>query len=490
MNLASLVVGHRAESPALHDGRGWTTWGALRRRAAAVAGALDGLGVGPGDRVAVVRPTSVEFVACYLGVLATGAVAVPLNPSSPRPELSGEIERMGASVVLADVPSAAVMGEVGSGAVRVLADLPAPGSGELSPVERGHDDAAVLLYTSGTAGAPRAAVLSHGNLLANLRQMLELPGEIARPDDVGFTAIPLFHVFGLNVALGLMLATGSALVLQERFDPADSLDRIRELGVTTLLGVPAMFGAWGELARGGPGQGLSGVRLAVSGATSLPPEWADRFERSAGVALSQGYGLTEASPVVATTVGTGRNRPGSVGRPLPGVDVRLVDEAGHDVLEGDPGEIWVRGENVFVGYFEDPAATAEVLTADGWLRTGDVAVVGEDGDLYVVDRRKDLVIVSGFNVYPAEVEQVVRAVPGVADAVALGRPDPMAGEAVEVVIVVDGQGPPVTEEQVRAACAAALARYKCPATVRFVDDLPRGLTGKALRRALRMEHTA
>jgi long-chain acyl-CoA synthetase len=288
------------------------------------------------------------------------------------------------------------------------------------------------------------------------------------------------------VALGLGLATGAALVLETRFDPDASLGLVRDLGVTTLLGVPTMFAAWADA----PGAGsngaspLAGVRRAISGAAALDADVAVRFERRTGIALWQGYGLTEASPAVSTSLGTGRNRPGSVGRPLPGVEVQLVDEAGEPALAGDPGEIWVRGANVFAGYWRDPVATAQVLTDDGWLRTGDIGVIGEDGDLFVVDRSKDLVIVSGFNVFPAEVERVLQAVPGVAEAVVIGRPDTTTGETVEAVVVAM-PGATVTEELVRAHCAAHLARYKCPTSVRFVSELPRGLVGKALRRALR-----
>jgi long-chain acyl-CoA synthetase len=491
VNLASLVRGHRAEAPAVHDGERWTTWGELRAGAAGVAGALAGLGVGPGDRVAVGWPTSVEFVACYLGTLAAGAVAVPLNPASPVPELSGELARVRPGAVLGDPGGSATLTEAAAGlGLPVLGVVPAGGADAFDPVDREDDDPAVLLFTSGTAGEPRPAVLGHGNLRANLEQMLALPGEMARADDVGFSAVPLSHVFGLNVALGLTLATGASLVLQERFDAPASLELMARESVTWLLGVPAMFAAWAALA-GGPGSdGLARVRRAVSGAAALAPEIAAGFEARTGVPLWQGYGLTEASPAVATSVGTGRNRPGSVGRALPGVELRLVDEAGADVLVGDPGEIWVRGPNVFQGYYEDPAATAEVLDGEGWLHTGDVAVVGDDGDLFVVDRRKDLVIVSGFNVFPAEVEKVARAVPGVADAVVVGRPDPQTGEAVELVVVRGETGAALTEEQLRAACRASLARYKCPSSVRFVERLPLGLTGKALRRALREEQPA
>ncbi len=483
MNLARLVLAHGAEARAVHDGQRWTTWGELRARAGSVAEALRRARVAPGDRVALVRPSSLAFVADYLGVLASGAVAAPLNPQSPIPELAAEVSLIDPVALLCDESVAAGLGRGGSAAPPVV-EVPTSGAaGELTVAERDDRDPAALLFTSGTAGAPRAAVLSHGNLRSNLDQMLSLPGEITRPDDVMLTAVPLFHVFGLNVALGLTLATGSALVLEERFDPSASLATVGALGVTALVGVPPMYAAWAELADGA----MAGVRLAVSGAAALPAEVAERFESRTGVPLWQGYGLTEASPVVTTSLGTGRNRPGSVGRPLPGIELRLVDEGGSDVLEGDPGEIWVRGPNVFDGYFRDPSSTAGVLTGDGWLRTGDVAVLGDDGDVFVVDRRKDLVIVSGFNVYPGEVEDVVRAVPGVADAVAVGRPHPDTGETVEVFVVPRAGGPEVSADDVQRACATALARYKCPSSVRFVDELPHGLAGKALRRALRQQ---
>lgn len=493
MNLASLVSAHAGDADAVHDGRRWISWAGLRSGATGVAELLGRLGVAPGDRVALAWPSSVEFVTGYLGALAAGAVAVPLNPASPAPEITSELRRVSASVLLADPATASGWGHGDGGAdglpgIDVVHELPPPAD-RFEPVDRHDGDPAVLLFTSGTAGAPRPAVLSHGNLRANLHQMLSLPGELAQPGDVGFTAVPLFHVFGLNVALGLSLATGAALVVEERFDPAGAMELVRQLGVTTVVGVPAMFGSWAELLDGAVPAAFATVRLAVCGATALPPELAAPFERRSGVTLWQGYGLTEASPVVTTTLGTGRNAPGSVGRPLPGVQLRLVDDAGGDALGGDPGEIWVRGPNVFTGYWEDPQASAEVLTGDGWLRTGDIGVLDGDGDLHVVDRRKDLLIVSGFNVYPAEVEQVLRSVPGVADAVVVGRPDPLRGEAVEAVVVAGG-GAAVTEDDLRRACERSLARYKCPTVVRFVDELPHGLVGKALRRAVRDQQPA
>ncbi|MGH9019385.1 MAG: AMP-binding protein, partial [Acidimicrobiales bacterium] len=389
MNLAGVVTGHPADGRALYDRGGWSSWGDVRRRAGRAADGLRGLGVGPGDRVAIAWPTSVDFVVAYLAVLAVGAVAVPLNPNSPPAELVGELEAVTPPVLLAGAVAGGHAGEIGAGVGFALTTVRPGGTPgweslagtvggadgddgrELTVVERADEETAVLLFTSGTSGAPKAAMLSHGNLRANLEQMLALPGEIVRADDVSLAAVPLFHVFGLNVALGLTLMAGAGLILEERFDAADSLRLVRELGVTNVVGVPAMFAAWVALAEDdpsvvGPGA-LSGVRRAISGAAALPAEVAAGFEKAFGVPVWQGYGLTEAAPAVATSLGTGRNRPGSVGQPLPGLPVRLVAEAEQDVLDGDPGEIWVQGANVFAGYFGDAGASAEVLTPSGWL---------------------------------------------------------------------------------------------------------------------------
>ncbi len=494
MNLASLVKAHPGSARAVYDHGSWSTWAEVRSRASAVAAMLTGAGVRQGDRVAIAWPTSLEFIASYLGVLASGAVAVPLNPNSPEAELTAELRGVGPRVLLAGGAAGAIAagGTLDVGGLEFLAlddqtsaESVREGTGETFEVaESSESDLAVLLFTSGTAGAARPAMLTHGNLVSNLRQMLAVP-EIFDPADVALVAVPLFHVFGLNVALGLALATGASLVLEERFDASESLALVKGAGVTTLLGVPTMFAAWAALPDAGPSS-VTGVRRAIAGAAALPAELADRFEQKFGVPLMQGYGLTEASPAVATSLGTGRNRPGSVGRPLPGVELRIVDDSGEEVLDGDPGEILVKGPNVFAGYWNDEKATSEVLMHDGWLRTGDIGVIGEDGDLFVVDRKKDLVIVSGFNVFPAEVERVVGEVPGVSGAVAVGRPDPTTGEAVEVVVSTE-PGASVTEGQIREFCALRLARYKCPTSIRFVRELPTGLAGKALRRAVRAQ---
>jgi long-chain acyl-CoA synthetase len=342
------------------------------------------------------------------------------------------------------------------------------------------DHLAVLMFTSGTAGAPRAAMLSHGNLLANIDQARSVTSRVA-PGDVVYGVIPSHHIFGLNVVVGVSLAVGATVVLVQRFDPATALESIRTRGVSVIPGAPALWVAFAHFEEA-PADSFAGVRLALSGAAKLPISVAERLEARFGLRIAEGYGLTEASPVVTSSVGM---TPvfGSVGRVLGGIDLRVVDDDGSDALVGDAGEIWLRGPNVFLGYLDDPEATARVLTADGWLRTGDIGMCDEDGRLYLVERAKDLVIVSGFNVYPAEVEEVLMGHPAVADVGVVGVPHPHTGEAVKAFVVL-AAGASIDEDALVDHCRDHLARYKCPAKVLFVDELPRSATGKLVRRDL------
>jgi long-chain acyl-CoA synthetase len=356
--------------------------------------------------------------------------------------------------------------------------------GEPAPVvARDEHDDAVLMFTAGTAGPSKAARLTHGNLLANLQQVQAHPGLVGGPDDVALGVLPLFHIFGLNAVLGVALFVGSSVVLLERFDPLSSLEAVREYGVTVVAGAPPLFGAWVAVP-GVDASSLQTVRLVVSGGAPLPDEVAEAFRARFGRPVWQGYGLTETSPIVSSSLVGGEPKQGSIGLPLPGVEVRLVDTEGEDALAGDPGEIWVRGPNVFPGYWNDPEASALVLTDDGWLKTGDIAVTDDDGYLYLVDRAKDLIIVSGFNVFPAEVEEALLEHPGIAEAGVVGVSHPYTGEAVKAYVVAK-PGRHLEEDEVIEFCAERLARYKCPTSVSFVDQIPQGLVGKVLRRALR-----
>jgi long-chain acyl-CoA synthetase len=356
----------------------------------------------------------------------------------------------------------------------------------LSAVSRDDDDLAVLLFTAGTAGAPKPAMLTHGSLLANLAQMQAHPGLRVGPDDVALGVLPLFHVFGLNVVLGLALTAGGAVSLVDHFHPTETLARVRADGVTVIAAVPAILEAWLGLGTDvAPDDAFARVRLCVSGAAPLPPALVTGMYSRFAVHVHDGYGLTEASPVVTTSAVSATPRPGSVGPPLPGVEVRLVDTDGQDVLSGDPGEILVRGPNVFAGYWREPEATERVL-AGGWLHTGDIGVADDDGWLSLVERAKDVIIVSGFNVYPGEVEQVLASHADVADVAVVGEPHPRTGETVVAYVVPKPGASPDPVELLRHA-GRRLARYKLPTRVELVDELPRSFAGKLLRRSLSPE---
>jgi long-chain acyl-CoA synthetase len=497
VNLASIIEGHPAESVALVSRGKTTTYGELRSQVAALRGGLRGLGVRPGDRVAIATGNNWYFVSTYLAVLGLGAVAVPVNPLAPAPEIQHELAVTEARVLVAGPSAKAsvngidrdalpalehVVASVGAG-VDDSVDLDALLSSEpVDLVDREPEQLAVLMFTSGTAGPPRAAMLSHGNLLSNLEQVQQQPARRQDASDVIFGVLPMFHIFGLNVVLGLTLLTGARVVLIERFDPVSALEAIDKHHITVVTGPPTMWSAWASMPGVDP-SAFSGVRIAVSGAAKMPVETSQLLEDRLGVHVEEGYGLTEASPVVTSATGSSAPR-GSIGAPLPGVDVRLVDADGTDALIGDAGELWVRGPNVFRGYWQEPEATSSALTPDGWLRTGDIAIVDDNGHLFLVDRVKDLIIVSGFNVFPAEVEDVLIEHPAVDAVAVIGVPHPHSGEAVKAYVVLEA-GSSAEEDDLIDWCAERLASYKCPTKVMFVDELPQGLAGKVLRRALR-----
>jgi long-chain acyl-CoA synthetase len=496
VNVARMIEPHPAEKVAIISRNRPTTYGELRDQVAHLRGGLASLGVGPGDRVAMLCANNRYFVISYLAITGLGAIAVPLNPVSPGPELTvelGVVEPVAAivgpaargqwaDVDLAAVPSLAHV-VVAEGAVAegelALADLLAADPAPIVDVDP--DTTAVMMFTSGTAGSPRAAMLSHGNLLGNIHQSLSSRTH-TESDDVVYGVLPLFHIFGLNVVLGVSFTMGATVLLVQRFDPTTAAESVVSRGITVLPGAPAMwvaFAHFDEL----PADTFRTVRIALSGASKLPVSVAEKVEQRFGVRIAEGYGLTEAAPVVTSSSGGPERRYGSVGKALPGVEVRIVGDSGADALVGDVGEIWVRGENVFQGYWREPEATARVLDDQGWLHTGDLGTVDDDGWLYLVDRAKDLIIVSGFNVFPAEVEEVLAAHPAVAEVGVVGVPHPHTGEAVKAYVVV-AEGAQVDEDALIDHCCAYLARYKAPSKVVFVDQLPRNTSGKLLRRDL------
>jgi len=499
MNVASVFEHHLATSSAIVSRGVTTTYGELQMQVAAMRGALDGLGVGKGDRVALLCGNTIEFVVAYFACLGRGIVCVPLNPTAPAPELQRELSVVGARAVVIAPSAVAAWSDVDRSALGHLAHVIAT-TGDLGDalqfrdllkheaapvVDMQPNDLAIMLFTSGTAGSPKAAMLSHGNLQSNLDQL----AQVRRLDhtDVVFGVLPLFHIFGLNVVLAYSLMRGASLVLVERFDPMTAIETIRDRKVTLIPGAPPLWMAFEQMPTL-PKDSFASVRIALTGASKMPEHTTRALFERYGLLVTEGYGLTECAPVVTTTTNvektTALTKIGSIGRVLPGVEVRLVDESGENALRGDAGEIWVRGPNVFLGYFEDPQATARALTTDGWLRTGDIAVIDDDGFFYLVDRAKDLIIVSGFNVYPAEVEEAIREHSAVAQAAVVGVEHPHSGEAVRAYVVLR-QDAHLDEDAVVDHCRARLARYKCPTKVLFVSQLPTGATGKVLRRELR-----
>jgi long-chain acyl-CoA synthetase len=468
-----------------------TTWASLDASVDAMAAGFMRDGLERGDRIALMLGNRIEFVAVYFAALRGGMVALPLNTAYTAHEVADLLRRSGARLLVSDEASEAV---AAAAVAETPTDLVVVGDPDYLAIERaGHradaprlDDAAfdpesiaVLLFTSGTSGPARGAMLSHRALLANIDQLLSVDPEPMQPDDVVLVVLPLFHVYALNAVLGMAVATGAKSVLLPRFSPLGTLDVVQTYEVTNIPAAPPVFVAWAAVPD--LDHRLAGVRTLISGAAPLSPSVFQVFADQAGQPVWEGYGLTEASPVVSSTMVGRRPKAGSVGAPLPGVEIRLVDEDGQTADEDDPGEVWIRGANLFSGYWPDGSGGPD---ADGWYATGDVAYLDEDGDLHLVDRRRDLILVSGFNVYPFEIETVISSHPDVAEVAVVGVPHEHTGESVKA-FVTPMPGRSVSREQIAALCEARLARFKCPTVIEIVDTLPHSSTGKIARARLR-----
>ena len=492
--LADLVRAAAAtdgERVAFLSPEGSRTWAQVDAEVDATAAGLHGLGLVRGDRVAVHLGNVLAFPAVYFGALRGGLVVVPVNPGCTDSELGQLLRDSGARVLVTGEPGRDPRGRVDTGGTPQLEHVVVAGptgEGSLAALQRtgtapvdpvGGEDLAVLLYTSGTSGRPKGAMLTHRALLANLEQARSLDPPVVVPDDVVLLVLPLFHVYGLNAALGMVARQAATGVLVERFDPVETLALLRSSGVTCVVGAPPMYVAWSLLPE--VREAFAGVRLALSGAAPLPAAVLHRVLDVTGVQVFEGYGLTETAPVLTSTLASDVPKPDCIGRPLPGVELRLLDDEGSVTEEGDPGEVVVRGANLFSGYWPDGAGGPD---ADGWFATGDIAVADADGDLHLVDRRRELVLVSGFNVYPREVEDVLLRHPGVREAAVVGVPHPYTGEQVKALLVPE-EGAPLAADEVIAFCARALARFKCPTVVEVVAQLPHSATGKVSKGRLR-----
>lgn len=452
------------ERTALVDTAERLTWAELDRDVSAAAVALRSSGLDDGDRVGLQLGSSADFVRLYLGALRAGLVAVPVNPAYTAPEVD-HIRVDSAAGLLLDAAAAR----------QLLAGAPDHASDP--ELDRGGEDLAALLYTSGASGRAKGAMLSARALLANVDQIADVDPPLVTGADVVFVPLPLTHIFGLNAGLGTALRVGATLVLADRFDPGATLATMAAERVTCVLGVPGQFAAW--LAHPATADGFAAVRFAMSGSAKLGRGVVEGFA-AVGITVYDGYGLTEAAPVVTiNALGPGRDAPraGSVGLPLPGIEIELRDADGDPVDDGDPGRIFVRGANLFSGYWPDTDGGPD---DDGWFGTGDIAVADEDGQLRLVGRSSELVIVNGFNVYPAEVESVLADSAGVAEVAVVGAADVATGEAVHAY-VVPAKGASLRPDDLLAQAARSLARFKLPTVIEIVTALPHTVTGKIMK---------
>ncbi len=493
MNLADVVDESAREWPAavaIVDGDLKMTYAGLDDRISAFAAGLLNCGVKPGDRVALMLGNRLEFVVAFYATLRAGAVLVPMNPLAPVAETQRQLQQVGARLLISDHEAAAQLSQTDEVSCAVIAigsrgwdqlENSALPEGPADPLDP--ETPAVLLFTSGTEGMPQPAVLSHRALLANLQALQELPepGRM-QPGDVTLAVLPLFHVYSLTTVLSLGLTAGATVVLCERFSAPESLALIERHRVSVLAAAPPMYVSWSaepDLRRA-----LASVRLLMSGAAPLPADLFDQFATINGRPIWEGYGLTECSPVVSTSLVAGTPVPGSVGKAWPNVEVQIVTEGNTpgDIGEepGQPGQIWVRGPSLFSGYWPDGTGGPN---DDGWFATGDIGYLNDDGYLFVLDRRTDLILVSGFNVYPREVERVLSEMPGLADCAVIGVDHPLTGQAVKALLVIE-PGESVPTEAVLTWCEQRLARYKCPTIVEVVAELPRLTGGKLARNQL------
>jgi long-chain acyl-CoA synthetase len=465
------------------------TYSVLEGSSARIAALLKAKGLEPGDRVGLMLPNVPYFPAIYYAILRAGGVVVPMNVLLKGREVKFFLGDSGAKLLFAwhDFGEAAEAGASETGAEAILVK---PGEFEQLVMEnepdtgvedRAADDTAVILYTSGTTGTPKGAELTHANLRRNCTVTQTTLGEFSH-EDVLLGALPLFHSFGQTCTMNGAVAIGACVTMLPRFDPEKALEIIERDRVTVFQGVPTMYNAMLH-ADAADSVDASCLRLCMSGGAAIPVELIRGFEDKFGCAILEGYGLSETSPVASFNHPDRERKPGSIGTPIDGVDMQVWDDDGNEVPQGEVGEIVIRGHNVMKGYWERPEATEESLDDDGWFRTGDMAKIDEDGYFFIVDRKKDLIIRGGYNVYPREIEEVLYEHPAIQEAAVVGVPDESLGEEVGAAVVLK-KGESLDADEIKAFVKEQVAAYKYPRKVWFEDELPKGPTGKILKREI------
>jgi len=483
VNVAELLeraAFYYGDRPALLCGERQWTYRELDAQVSTLAGGLAGLGLEPGERIGLHLPNWPEFVLAYYAAHKLGLVPISLNVTYATEEIHYIVGDAGPSAIITADPVAGHLpppGAMPSVRHRLNArELGALTGKPLRGLDRDRDETAAILYTSATTGRPKGVMLTHANIVSNAYATVHHLR--MNPDDRGLCALPMFHCFGQNFILNALVAAGGLLVLQERFIPDQFVAAIARHRITLFYAVPTMYILF---LAGGP-HDFGSVRLFFSAAATLPADVERRWHERYGHFIQQGYGLTECSPF-ASYNHTVRFKPGSVGTPIDNVEMRIVDAAGRPLPDGELGEIVIKGPNVMKGYFGNPEATADTIR-DGWLHSGDIGSRDADGYFYIVDRLKDMINVSGFKVFPREVEEVLFRHPAIKEAAVVGVGDPVRGESVKAYVVLN-PSKHVAVDELRALCRQALAGYKVPETIEFIDALPKNPTGKILKKDLR-----
>jgi long-chain acyl-CoA synthetase len=464
------------------------TYHQLDCAAARIANLLQDKGIEAGDRVGIMLPNVPYFAAIYYAILRVGAVVVPMNVLLKKREVGFYLSDSGAKLLFAwhGFAEAAETGAEEAGAELILVEpgkfeeLVAEYDDSFEVVDRADDDTAVILYTSGTTGTPKGAELTHANLARNVEAFANFTD--IDQSSVVLGALPLFHSFGQTCGLNAAVRAGACLTLIPRFDPGKALEIIDRDRVNVFEGVPTMYAAM----LNHPDRDsydTSCLELCASGGSAMPVEVMKAFEDAFDAKILEGYGLSETSPVASFNHPDRERKPGSIGTPIEGVEMKVVDDDGNEVAQGEPGEILIRGHNVMKGYWNRPDATVESISDDGWFATGDMGTVDEDGYFFIVDRKKDLIIRGGYNVYPREIEEVIYEHPAVREAAVVGVPHDDLGEEVGAAIALKDDAP-CTEDDIREHCKEQVAAYKYPRAIWFVDELPKGPTGKILKREI------
>ena len=485
-----------------------TTFGEFEFQVGRFAGALQKMGVQKGDHVALLLANTPHYLISLYATMRIGAVAIPINPIYTPDEISYIIKTGDVKVVIAldmllplveagvqvfpqvvgyivcetqpdVVEKYAALSDAAKAKTSLFTQTLMSSTEAAEPVAVGDDDTAIILFTSGTTGQPKGAMLTHKNLYSNARDI----GDYLKFSDSDrvIATLPVFHVFALSVVVNAPLLKGATILLVPRFSPADVFDIAAKHKATVFAGVPTMFNFLYQY-EAGDISAFENLRLAISGGASLPVSLLHSFEQKFNVRISEGYGLSEASPVTCFNPIDKERKAGSIGQSIVNVENKIVNELGEELPVGEVGELIVRGPNVMKGYYKMPEETAYAIR-DGWLYTGDLAKKDEEDYFYIVDRKKDMIIVGGYNVYPREVEEVLFAHPNIVEAAVLGYPDTNLGEAVHAYVVLKEQT--TTPEEIQAYCAQHIAKYKVPKVIEILDELPKNATGKILRRSLK-----